>query len=654
MSINPDRYVEVSAFGAPTDPQAAADLAAAAQAGAIAGDIAGRASGAEAGAAAGTEVAESAGAAAGATAGEIAGTAAGTASGATAGAAAGAAAATSLFDQIVNGLVTLKRVVLGGETVTANKPLIDATQTWNNLDIQFTAWKLNITDTISNAQSRFIDLQRGGASIFRILKTGETIISNAAQTSLGGIVLRGSQGEMAATSQIDPNSGSPADVFRWYWEGAAIGSTPGSAAVIRGLGTNRFSIESGTGATLVHISSTARFEWEGLGSDRLQWVGYEAGSAIGKTIDFNNSGQTPTKADPVVSFSGVAIDDTLAAFGTFIGGVWTTYAHVRADGVWVVGNYGATSTDSGITLSRNLQDASTENGHGFVEKSYFRRGPNLAFAPFDAATIMAGYAFDHGAAFQDRLTIQASFIGQVTNDLYGLFSRPSIDAGNVLRRYAGYAGEATLVGGGTIDEQYGFFVAQMDNGATNWAFFSQGTTPSRLEGNVAFGAVVPTEPIHLFKDVDGYARARIENPNAGTDALAGFGLFQNAGDEAAFYVTSSTFDGNPDYGSLPGFANSMWIDTSYGLTGGMKLVARNGPVSIYSGDRSTIHFQVTTAGNIGVGTTSQFGGGAHVIGIANRIVAPGSTPTGGGVLFADAGALKWKGSSGTVTTVAPA
>jgi hypothetical protein len=30
------------------------------------------------------------------------------------------------------------------------------------------------------------------------------------------------------------------------------------------------------------------------------------------------------------------------------------------------------------------------------------------------------------------------------------------------------------------------------------------------------------------------------------------------------------------------------------------------------------------------------------------------TPTGGGVLYAEGGALKWRGSSGTVTTIAPA
>lgn len=49
--------------------------------------------------------------------------------------------------------------------------------------------------------------------------------------------------------------------------------------------------------------------------------------------------------------------------------------------------------------------------------------------------------------------------------------------------------------------------------------------------------------------------------------------------------------------------------------------------------------------------TNAFGGGVGVIGIANAGTPPGSTPSGGGVLYVDAGALKYKGSSGTVTTL---
>lgn len=50
---------------------------------------------------------------------------------------------------------------------------------------------------------------------------------------------------------------------------------------------------------------------------------------------------------------------------------------------------------------------------------------------------------------------------------------------------------------------------------------------------------------------------------------------------------------------------------------------------------------------------TQFGGGKGVIGIGNRALVPGSNPIGGGVLYAESGALKWRGSSGTVTQIAP-
>lgn len=49
-----------------------------------------------------------------------------------------------------------------------------------------------------------------------------------------------------------------------------------------------------------------------------------------------------------------------------------------------------------------------------------------------------------------------------------------------------------------------------------------------------------------------------------------------------------------------------------------------------------------------------FGGGAKVISIQNATTAPTSNPTGGGILYAEGGALKWRGSSGSVTTIGPA
>lgn len=53
-------------------------------------------------------------------------------------------------------------------------------------------------------------------------------------------------------------------------------------------------------------------------------------------------------------------------------------------------------------------------------------------------------------------------------------------------------------------------------------------------------------------------------------------------------------------------------------------------------------------------TTGSFGGGDGVLGIANARTAPTSNPTAGGVLYANGGALYWRGSGGTVTMIAPA
>ncbi|AGP56194.1 hypothetical protein M271_23420 [Streptomyces rapamycinicus NRRL 5491] len=62
-------------------------------------------------------------------------------------------------------------------------------------------------------------------------------------------------------------------------------------------------------------------------------------------------------------------------------------------------------------------------------------------------------------------------------------------------------------------------------------------------------------------------------------------------------------------------------------------------------------FHITV--NLRINTTSM-GGGVGVIGMANATTVPTTNPVGGGVLYPEGGALKWRGSSGTVTVIAPA
>jgi len=53
-------------------------------------------------------------------------------------------------------------------------------------------------------------------------------------------------------------------------------------------------------------------------------------------------------------------------------------------------------------------------------------------------------------------------------------------------------------------------------------------------------------------------------------------------------------------------------------------------------------------------SSPSYGGGDGIIMIGDANTVPGSNPSGGGVLYAESGALKYRGSSGTVTTIAAA
>lgn len=62
---------------------------------------------------------------------------------------------------------------------------------------------------------------------------------------------------------------------------------------------------------------------------------------------------------------------------------------------------------------------------------------------------------------------------------------------------------------------------------------------------------------------------------------------------------------------------------------------------------------LSTTTSLSLGTPS-LGGGAGVISIANATTAPTTDPTGGGILYCSGGALVFRGSSGTITTIAAA
>jgi hypothetical protein len=81
----------------------------------------------------------------------------------------------------------------------------------------------------------------------------------------------------------------------------------------------------------------------------------------------------------------------------------------------------------------------------------------------------------------------------------------------------------------------------------------------------------------------------------------------------------------------------------------------NGRNATNSGFETILVVQrLAAGGNIGFRTSSQFGAARGVIAIANATVPPSVNPRDGGILYVEDGALKYRGSEGTVTVIAPA
>ena len=134
---------------------------------------------------------------------------------------------------------------------------------------------------------------------------------------------------------------------------------------------------------------------------------------------------------------------------------------------------------------------------------------------------------------------------------------------------------------------------------------------------------------------------------AGNVQVSGGNLFSTTGvmnflmGESAIPVRVGGISVGGDYNVLPG--NGEIVTGTSGGGGDITFKPRNSEV-----------MRIAASGNVGFRTVDQFGSGVGVIGIANAATVPSSNPSGGGVLYVEGGALKYRGSSGTVTTIAPA
>lgn len=199
--------------------------------------------------------------------------------------------------------------------------------------------------------------------------------------------------------------------------------------------------------------------------------------------------------------------------------------------------------------------------------------------------------------------------------------------------------EGSADGGLTLSGYVGDIRFQTNNRTTRM-------TITNATGNVGIGITTPAHALHVFADQSG-GIALFERSTTATNVVAGTVKVKatSTGDMADGFGTAFQFY-IQDNAAVENYGGDIRIIRAGGDT-----TADMGFVTALAGV-STEKLRITSNGNIGLGTTS-FGSGVKVFGMANA-TAPSGTPTAGGVLYVESGALKYKGSSGTVTTVAVA
>jgi hypothetical protein len=213
-----------------------------------------------------------------------------------------------------------------------------------------------------------------------------------------------------------------------------------------------------------------------------------------------------------------------------------------------------------------------------------------------------------------------------------------------------YSWEATPSGGGTTTfalQQYGFKVDVVSaaNDFAEMLFDAPGTASNkysfRLENRS--GGIFPGNT----------AQWQFGDFNTG-----GFGLYASR-DGAGYMTYTDPCEWHlvrPTSGdaskSKVGSLRAAWVDATD--------ATRTGRIDLGAWYTTTFNVGVrvdavsASGANVALFGAGSWGGGVKALFIANAATNPSTDPIGGGILYADGGALKWRGSSGTVTTIANA
>jgi hypothetical protein len=370
---------------------------------------------------------------------------------------------------------------------------------------------------------------------------------------------------------------------------------------------------------------------------------------------------------------------TVANVGAFLPGMRVRAIHTDTPSIWVEGFCNVASGTTIIITADKISGSGTHNTWKFASAGEIGNtgatgatGATGPTGPTGVVTATAPITYNSGT---QTVGIDLSLIAQ--DNVANTFTVGGQRIENAV------AGVIPLVLRGAVSQSANLQEWQESNGANPTFVNSFGGMRVRTFGGsypfsaLAVGAGAASEIAVIVRGASGQTAdmLQIQNNsstnlvrvnNLGTTIVSGGAQFNNTSNTAAntMFINNSVAanvvtivrGAASQTANLQEWQNSAGtVLANIGPSGFIRTTAQIQTPTINSTIDGLTNITIATNRNVQLfSATGAFGGGTQVLGIANAGTVPTTNPTGGGILYVEAGTLKFRGSSGTITTIANA
>lgn len=287
-------------------------------------------------------------------------------------------------------------------------------------------------------------------------------------------------------------------------------------------------------------------------------------------------------------------------------------------------------SSSGRVLIGSNAESSVDSGFSPMKSRLFLSGGDLN--PIGLETVSNTFA----AGFVGRKARSGTTAVQSGDVITGLFGRGYDTTSADWDSSGGFHGAFRVVAGST-------FTSTNHETHMDWAVTASGSV---------------TRAIRMFLHSSGRLTVGDSDQNPSGNFYAANGFFKNN----LTVGHLSTASQGIDIGNSSNSGTSAFIDFHYGMNNSedwnLRIINDGAGRLKFLNSASVLPFAIENAtgtpgdgANVSFFRTGSYGNGNRVMFIGNATTVPDSNPSSGGILYTESGALKYRGSSGTVTTL---